>query len=59
MPRNEIAAIIGALVAVLTALAMARGGRGAGPGRNRFAPIAAGFLVGFAATWIVLFLAGY
>ncbi len=59
MPRNEIAAIIGALVAVMTALAMARGRGPAAPGGNRFAPIAAGFLVGFAATWIVLFLAGY
>lgn len=59
MPRNEIAAIIGALVAVLTALALARGSGGAAPGNARFARIAAGFLVGFAATWIVLFLAGY
>lgn len=59
MPRNEIAAIIGALLAVVTALAASRGGRIPGGGRNRFAPIAAAFLVGFAATWIVLFLAGY
>lgn len=59
MPRNEIAAIIGALVAVLTALALARGGGRATAGNARFARIAAGFLVGFAATWIVLFLAGY
>jgi hypothetical protein len=58
MPRNEIAAIIGAVLAVVTALAMARG-RQAAPGGNRFAPIAAAFLVGFAATWIVLFLVGY
>ncbi|MFO1147392.1 MAG: hypothetical protein U1E62_03365 [Alsobacter sp.] len=57
MPRNEIAAIIGVILAVATAF----GGWPRGDRRPaaRGAQIAAGFLVGFAATWIVLFLAGH
>jgi predicted negative regulator of RcsB-dependent stress response len=56
MPRNEIAAIIGVILAVVTAFGWPAAGRAPAA---RGAQIAAGFLVGFAATWIVLFLAGY
>lgn len=58
MPRNEIAAIIGALLAVLTALGSARAMAGETTSQ-RFAPIAAAFLVGFCATWIGLYALGY
>jgi hypothetical protein len=57
MPRNEIAAIIGVILAVITAFGGFPPARGRPAARG--AAIAAGFLVGFAATWIVLYLAGY